>query len=89
MESKCPDETLCIRGMNIKVCVRHMFEEPFHLVPPKLSTCICTVRESHVESFNLCYSFNNSFNATSNIIIFEATHYLYFHLQYSSVPILI
>ena len=31
MESKCPDETLCMRGMNLNLCILRMFEDTFSL----------------------------------------------------------
>ena len=31
MESKCPDETMRMRGMNLNLCILHMFDDNFSL----------------------------------------------------------
>ena len=43
MESKCPDETLRMRGMNLNLCLLYMFEDTFSVIYKKRKhhLCVC------------------------------------------------
>ena len=65
MESKCLDETLRMRGMNLNRCILHMFDDNFSLTAAQF----CVVHKSnmsaqYISSFILWVDFFFSFRKT-------------------------
>ena len=59
MESKCPDETLRMRRMNLNQCILRMFKDTFSLG----AACIMTLFLPKVRVLERCYKVYNLFYA--------------------------